>query len=221
MNIVICHWRFCVCVSSWWTRSCGSHMDVATCLLPVYTWPTILWLMAAGIMSLWRSTAQPLDSPLMPATPSLSFCHNPASSLSPVGRWCWPALTPAQMQSDWASRAVWRTYVSMEKRWEERRGWQELARRPAHSLGSTNAALMWRSVPVILVRTEALVSKTPVKVGKQWYSTHTLFILFYLLLYKIRYANWVMKSVCHLHNTVSHFAFLHHDFWYMDDYNAT
>lgn len=166
MNTVICHWPFCVCVSSWWTRSCGSDIAVATCVLPVCRWPTTLWLMAAGMMSLWRSMAQPLDSPLIPATPTLSFCHNPASLLSPVGLWCWPALIPAQMQSDWASRAVWRAYISTEKQWEERRGWQETGRL-ADSLGSTSAALMWRSVPVILVRTEALVRKTPVEVGKQ------------------------------------------------------
>ncbi len=50
----------CVCFSSWWTRSCGSDIDVATCFLPDCMWPTTLWLMAAGTTSLWRSTAQPL-----------------------------------------------------------------------------------------------------------------------------------------------------------------
>ncbi len=177
MNAVICHWLMCVCFSSWWTRSCGSDIDVATCFLPDCMWPTTLWLMAAGTTSLWRSTAQPLDSPLMPATPTRWFCLNPAGSVSPVGPWCWPAPIPVQMQSAWASPAVWRAYSSTERQWEERRGRQELARRPADSLGSTSAARMWSSVPVILVRMEALVLKSPVQVGKQCYSkfAHTVF----------------------------------------------
>ncbi len=190
MNAVICHWLVCVCFSSWWTRSCGSGIDVETCSLPVCMWPTTLWLTAAGTTSLWRSTAQPLDSPLMPATPTRWFCLNPAGSVSPVGLWCWPAPIPAQMQSAWASPAVWRAFSSMERQWEERRGRRELARRPAGSSGSTSAARMWRAVPVILVRTEALVLKSPVEVGKAML-LFFFFVgwLFYLPFLKIRSQN--------------------------------
>ncbi len=142
MNAVICHWLVCVVFLAG-GQGAGSGIDVETCSLPVCMWPTTLWLTAAGTTSLWRSTAQPLDSPLMPATPTRWFCLNPAGSVSPVGLWCWPAPIPAQMQSAWASPAVWRR--SVQWRGSERRGEgrRELARRPAGSSGSTSAARMW------------------------------------------------------------------------------